>query len=295
MTIDQNAPQSLVKSWQTFLYAQGFTEVGTPDGAWGAHTEAASKAFQQANGLAADGVVGAGTIAAAEKKGFALPEAQSFEPAGTLNAVFDISHANASPDFVKAKAAGMLAVFHKATQSGGKSAYTDATYAPRRKAATAAGLLWGAYHFGTGDADGASQADFFLATARPDGNTLLVLDFEENPLASETTMSLEQAKAFVNRIFEKTGKYPGLYGGSLLKAQVQSGADAVLSKCWLWLSEYGPHAILPHGWAQYAFWQYTDGNVGPGALPIDGIGHCDRDLFNGTAEGLVAFWKGNGV
>ena len=295
MTINKNSSSSLIKAWQTFLHGQGFAVVGTPDGVWGPHTEDASKSFQQANGLTADGIVGSGTIAAAEKKGFTIPEAKPFEPAGTLNAVFDISHSNPSPDFAKAKAAGMQAVFHKATQSAGKTAFTDKTYAPRRKEATAAGLLWGTYHFGTGDADGAAQADFFLSVAQPDGSTPLVLDFETNTLKGETTMSLAQAKEFVNRIHEKTGKYPGLYGGSWLKEQVRAGADPVLSNCWLWLSEYGPRTVLPNGWDRYTFWQYTDGNLGPGALPIDGIGHCDRDLFNGTAEELDAFWKANGV
>ncbi|MEO1257579.1 MAG: GH25 family lysozyme [Bacteroidota bacterium] len=295
MTISKNSSHSLIKSWQTFLYDQGFTEVGTPDGYWGAHTEAASKAFQQANGLTADGIVGSGTIATAEKKGFTLPEAKPFAPAGTLNAIFDISHSNPSADFVKAKAAGMLAVFHKATQSAGRTAFRDKTYASRKKEAAAAGLLWGAYHFGSGDEDGATQADFFLTVAQPDGNTLLVLDFETNTTGSETTMSLEQAKAFISRIYEQTGKYPGIYGGSWLKEQVRSGADTVLSKCWLWIAEYELQPILPNGWDKYTFWQYTDGTHGPGALPVDGIGHCDRDLFNGTAEELAAFWKSNSV
>ncbi len=44
-------------------------------------------------------------------------------------------------------------------------------------------------------------------------------------------------------------------------------------------------------WADYVFWQYTDGQVGPSALPLDSVGHRDRDVFKGTYKDLVAFWK----
>jgi lysozyme len=72
-----------------------------------------------------------------------------------INAVIDISHHNGPKlDFAKAKADGILGVLHKASQgqSGG-----DPMYDTNRKKVAAAGLLWGAYHFGT-NADGAKQA-----------------------------------------------------------------------------------------------------------------------------------------
>lgn len=49
-------------------------------------------------------------------------------------------------------------MFHKVTQG---TNYADPTYSTHRDKALAAGVLWGAYHFGTG-ADGVEQADFFL-------------------------------------------------------------------------------------------------------------------------------------
>ena len=50
-------------------------------------------------------------------------------------------------------------------------------------------------------------------------------------------MTLDQAKAFVSRINEATGRYPGLYSGSLIKEQLGGKpADPILSQCFLWLA-----------------------------------------------------------
>lgn len=288
MIINQSSSSATIKAWQTFLNQQGF-DVGTADGIWGAHTETGSKEFQSANGLTADGIVGTNTLNAAEAKGFVVPTSSGFNPSGTINTIFDISHFNANPDFVTAKAAGMMAVFHKATQS---TTYIDKTYTTRKVAAQSAGLLWGAYHFGA-SGDGVAQAQFFLNTAKPDGKTMLVLDLERNTTTDNSTMSLLEAKDFINEINTQTGKYPVLYGGSYLKSLVSNIADPVLSKCWLWLAEYSSSVHIPNGWTDYTFWQYTDGVNGPGAVPVEGIGTCDRDLFKGTAAELVAFWTEN--
>jgi lysozyme len=84
-----------------------------------------------------------------------------------INVVVDLSHHNENVDFVKMKADGIVAVIHKATQG---LTYVDKTYATRQRAASKAGLLWGAYHFGVGG-DGSDQAAFFLETIQPDGAT----------------------------------------------------------------------------------------------------------------------------
>lgn len=292
MLIQKTSPSHVIKAWQTFLNQQGFTIVGQPDGIWGPHTSEGSKEFQQANGLTADGLVGIGTIAAAAKKGFEIPTPQPFDPPGHSNTIFDISHLNAKVDLAKAKAAGMLAVFHKATQY---VTFRDKDYPIRRTAAKEAGLLWGAYHFGAGG-DGAAQADYFLEWAKPDGQTLLVLDFEPDTIKGQTTMTLPEARDFINQVKEKTGKVPVLYAGSYLKGLFRNSTpDPVLTQCPLWLAQYGSVTHLPNGWDNYTFWQYTDGVHGPGPLPVDGVGHCDRDLFRGTAEELAVFWKEHAV
>src|SRR5713226_366223 len=114
-----------------------------------------------------------------------------------LNVVVDISHHNANPDFAQAAAAGIVGVIHKATQG---LSFKDSMNQTNRQKALDAGLLWGAYHFGTG-ADGAAQADFFLATVNPGPDTLLVLDYEPNTQGA--TMTLDQARAFVTEVNDK--------------------------------------------------------------------------------------------
>lgn len=205
--------------------------------------------------------------------------------AQTINVVVDISHHNGNIDLGKAKAAGIVGVIHKATQG---TSMVDNMYQQNRTKAQAAGLLWGAYHFAT-LGDGAAQADFFLSKAGADPQTLLVLDFEPN---GNSTMTLDQARAFVSRIKDVTGRFPGFYSGSLIK-QLLGGkpADPLLSQCFLWLAQYGPAPKnIPATWPTWTMWQYTDGVLGPQPHSVDGIGNCDRDQFNGTIEALQELW-----
>lgn len=205
--------------------------------------------------------------------------------AETINVVVDISHHNGNIDLTKAQAAGLVGVIHKATQS---TSMLDNMYGTNRQKAEAAGLLWGAYHFGT-KGDGAAQADFFLSKANAGPQTLLVLDYEPN---GNSTMTLDQARAFVSRIKEVTGRFPGFYSGSLIKEQLGGKPpDPVLSQCFLWIAQYGPAPKnIPATWPTWTFWQYTDGSVGPEPHSVDGIGNCDRDQFNGTTEALQKLW-----
>jgi lysozyme len=201
------------------------------------------------------------------------------------NAVIDLSHFNSNPNFVQAKADGILGVFHKATQGTG---YFDPTYTAHRAQALAAGLLWGAYHFGTG-ADGVEQADFFLRHTGPASGALLVLDLEANPQGP--SMPLAEARAFVTHIQAVTGRWPGLYAGAYLKELLGVHPDPILANCWFWLSQYGPTAVVPPNWKSWTFWQYTDGAAGLGPYTVNGIGRCDRNKFNGTADDLTLLWS----
>ncbi len=289
MIINHNSSSIAIKAWQSFLDQQG-CQAGKPDGVWGKNTTQGTKQFQSNNALTSDGIPGSGTLKVAKSKGFVLPKPTEIKRAGNCNVVFDVSHHNGNMDFNKAKASGMAAVFHKATQSVGRTLYRDKTYQQHRKEAKAAGLLWGAYHFGTGGS-GVEQANSFIDFVQPNGDTLLVLDFEECTTSGETTMTLAEAEVFVERVKTRTGKYPGLYGGSLLRHYMQRNPDTVLTKCWLWVAAYGSHPHLPQGWSGYTLWQYTDGVHGPGAVPVAGIGLCDRSLYRGTVEELEAFWE----
>ena len=227
------------------------------------------------------------------------------------NSVVNMSHYDLMrPDFVAMKSEGVVGVIHEASFPRYER---DWRYNERQIQAMRAGLLWGAYHFADGT-DPARQADHFLSVVasshprvagpaeeektRP--GVLLVLDFEKNHYRGGN-MSASQAVAFCQRIKERTGKYPGIYGSESRLRQMFSGVGgaqrAVLSNCWLWVANYHaqPRGISP--WGQWDMWQYTgDGKCGlrpRGAFPI-GVANmrkAERNIFNGNNALLQAFWK----
>lgn len=204
-----------------------------------------------------------------------------------LDAVIDISHFQGTPDFAKVRAAGIAGVVHKATQ--GLSG-VDSTFAAAKSNALAAGLLFGAYHFGTGSGSGADQAAWFLSIVKPDASTLCVIDFEPNPSTSGTTMTLPQLLDWITTVQASTGRWPVVYGGkSLLFGAVGSQPNATLAQCPLWVAQYTsaaqPSGIPSQIWPDWTLWQYTENGT------VDGITTpVDRDRFNGTEDELRKWW-----
>jgi lysozyme len=203
-----------------------------------------------------------------------------------LDQIIDISHHNGhNLDFQAAAQSGILAVIHKASQG---TLYTDPMFSTNRSliARINPPILFGSYHFGDGS-DGSEQAKHYLSMAAPKGNELLALDFEGNTAGS--TMTLEEARAFVVYVKTRIGKWPLLYGGHYLKEQLQADRDSVLKNCPLWIAQYSAVAVVPPGWNKWSLWQFTDGMVNsPPTIP--GIGHCDQNRFDGEEADLRAFW-----
>jgi lysozyme len=197
--------------------------------------------------------------------------------------IIDVSHWEDPIDFKKVAADGIVAIIAKATQG---AVGLDPTYAKFKKAAAGYRFLWGSYHFGTGS-EVAVQVDHYLKEAAPSDNDFVCLDFEPNPHGP--TMTITQAREFVSLFEHKAGRYPVLYGGHWLKENL-GGADDLLSKCPLWLAQYGPRAVLPPGWKNYTLWQYTNGTDGPQPHSVSGIGDCDRNQFDGTEAQLKKQW-----
>jgi lysozyme len=226
------------------------------------------------------------------------------------NCVVNVSHYDPMrPDFGRMKQEGIIGVIHEATYPRFDR---DARYRDRQYGATRAGLLWGAYHFADAT-DPIRQADHFLrvvstawaeadSQARP-GGVLLVLDFEKNGHYPGGTMRVDQAAAFVERIRERTGKYPGVYSGEYRVQQVLNGPRVTasqrrsLANCWLWVANYHaePRAVAP--WSNWRLWQYTgDGkcDLRPrSAFPkaIANISKAERNIFRGSSDAAIAFWQ----
>ena len=145
-------------------------------------------------------------------------------------------------------------------------------------------LALGAYHYANAN-DPVRQADHFLSAvssawaqvdsaARGPG-VLLVLDFEKNGHYPGGTMRVDQAVAFVERIRQRTGVYPGIYSGeyhlrqALNSRKVTNSQRSVLAKCWLWMANYHnePRATAP--WSYWSLWQYCgDGKGASAALRL---------------------------
>lgn len=229
------------------------------------------------------------------------------EPAlAGLNAVIDLHHANTVKSFAAAReSSGVLAVIHKASEGD----WQDPRYEERRAEALAAGLLWGAYHFGTRQHPGRDQARMFLAAARPDPATLLVLDLEANVRAPGNSMRLDAAEAFVREIADTTGRLPLLYthpawaDGEAMSGQSLGGAvepGSILAACDLWLADYRYEPELPRAWEAkgWRLWQYAGDdavNGGPfrdRSRSVRGVERCDRSVFAGGRDQLYGWWTG---
>lgn len=174
-----------------------------------------------------------------------------------LDAVIDISRGVTVTDFRRVRQSNILGVLHKASEGGD---YADTAYAARRPQAEAAGLLWGAYHYGTGTFSGEQQAAFFLSVARPGPRTLLALDLEANDNNPSNSMTLDQGEAFVQAVARATGRLPIVYvhptwaNGDPLPNGLRLGAtitpDSILARCGLWVADYHDSPEVPLAWAQ---------------------------------------------
>lgn len=135
---------------------------------------------------------------------------------------------------------------------------TDTRYSQHVAAFRAAGLVVGAYAFGTGAYSGAEQARVLLLAARD--ADLLALDLERNVAGSSMTEA--QARDFIATV-HAAGRTIGLYHSD-------SGFPDV-GQDWNWVAKWG---TAPPA-RPYAFWQWQ-------GSPLD------RDWFNGTPLQLSA-------
>jgi lysozyme len=211
-----------------------------------------------------------------------------------LDAVVDLSAHSTVSDFGQVRASNILAVIHKASEG---DFYADPACAARRLEAEAAGLLWGAYHFGKGDSPGAQQAAFFLESTQPGPKTLLALDFEPNEGDPSNSMTLDQAEDFVEAVASATGRLPIVYVHPTW-ANGRIMPDSILARCGLWVVDYHDSPEIPRAWATrgWRLWQYASDNyAGRRARGrtrvVHGLDRCDRNLFNGDVAALHRFWN----
>lgn len=217
----------------------------------------------------------------------ALGDAALNEHRGTLpifDGIVDIYHLE-PVDFQKLKDAGIVAIVHKATEG---LTIKDKAYHTRKDMAKSMGFLWGSYHFSSGER-AIQQAQEYLQYCKPEADELICLDFE--PSSSGSDMTIVGAEQFVSEVQWRIGRWPMIYGGSLLREGLRNQINQVLKNCPLWYSRYSNEPKdIPNTWSRYTLWQFTDGDVGPEPHFTSGIGNCDRNRFQGTKEQLIQQW-----
>lgn len=188
----------------------------------------------------------------------------------------------------------VVAIIHRAT-IGFRA---DTKYAERKIEAKKRGYKWGAYHYGK-PGDAIKQADFFLETVKPAADDLIALDLESTDGTKH--MSFEEARVFINRIKEKTGRYPVVYANNLVTKAIsdQYGDDDVFAKTHLWYARFKRSvADFPSGtWKSYTLWQFScEMNCNPAdrsncLYTVPGTEYdMDVDVYNGTIQELRSKW-----
>jgi lysozyme len=200
--------------------------------------------------------------------------------------VVDLSHWDPASNYNSVKGAGIVGVIFKATEGTG---YTDDHYVSQQKAAKAAGLKWGAYHFAD-SSNVQGQINNFMRFACPDPDELFCLDWEDN---GGNVMSAADAKTWITQVENQLGR-PNqcvIYSGNTAKEKV-SGKDSFFGARRLWLCQYTTGTpTWQESWDNYWLWQFTDGVNGPTPHSISGVGNCDINSYDqGPADQLIAEW-----
>jgi len=188
----------------------------------------------------------------------------------------------------------VVAIIHRATIGD----RVDKKYADRKIEAKKRGYKWGAYHYGK-PGDPIKQADFFLQMVKPEADDLLALDLESTDATKH--MSFAEARVFIKRIKEKTGRYPFVYANNLVTKAIadEYGVDDVFAKTNLWYARFKKSVTdFPAGtWPTYTFWQFSCEMNCPAAdrsnclYTVPGTEYdMDVDVFNGTVEQLKKKW-----
>jgi GH25 family lysozyme M1 (1,4-beta-N-acetylmuramidase) len=188
----------------------------------------------------------------------------------------------------------VVAIIHRATIGD----RVDRKYFERRDEAKKRGYKWGAYHFAK-PGEPIKQADYFLNTVKPAADELMALDLES--VDSAKHMSFDDARIFIKRIKEKTGRYPMVYANNEVTKAISEryGEDEVFSKTRLWYARFKKSVTdFPAlTWRTYTVWQFSsEQNCTPTNRPVclytvPGTEYdMDIDVYNGTIEELRKDW-----
>lgn len=203
----------------------------------------------------------------------------------------DVSRYQTAIDWPAARAGGVGFAFIKATEGGEN---LDPMFASHWRAAGAAGVPRGAYHFYYHCRPAIEQADWFIRNV-PDSPGALppVLDIEWTPFSPTCTLRppapqvRAEAQTFVNRVARHYGKRPVLYTTVDFYRDNQlwkmSGVD-------FWLRSVAGHPDDVYDGQRWTFWQYSGTGLVPGVA-----GTADLNAFAGSRADWIAWLASRGA
>lgn len=185
-------------------------------------------------------------------------------------------------------------IIHKATEGLKKP---DKKYHERKITTTKYGFLCGSYHLGK-NGKPIEQADHYLKTVGDFSNELLALDLET---LDKNHMTLKEAEVFINRIYEKTGRYPLVYTNHQVLTTINKNYDknSIFGKCQYWYARFRKR--VPYFdtkiWDSYFLWQFSCEinckKTGTCLYNVPGTRYdMDVNVFNGSYEELKNAWLG---
>ena len=191
----------------------------------------------------------------------------------------DVAKYQAGIDWRTLRGGGISFAFIKATEGGD---LLDERFHENWRAAKAAGVPRGAYHFYYFCRPAAEQAAWFIRNVPREAGALPpVLDMEWNPFSPTCTLRPPAAtvqaemRTFLAIVERHYGKKPIIY--TSIDFYEDNDLHEFHGYPW-WLRSVSAHPIERYAGRPFVFWQYT----GTGILP--GIeGDADINVFHGTA------------
>ena len=181
---------------------------------------------------------------------------------------------------------GQQFAFVKASEGKG---WKNEFYDEDAKAAQAAGMKVGAYHYARPAEDPTAQAQYFASVINsgPELSLPPVLDLEvDENLSPEALAAWTQT--FLTELEQATGTTPMIYTYRYFWSERMNNTSAFTGYP-LWLAAYQNQAPRPvGGWDKISFWQRSDaGRVAGISTPVD------MNVFNGSGDDLGAFSAGD--
>ncbi|MCU0831591.1 MAG: glycoside hydrolase family 25 protein [Rhizobiaceae bacterium] len=203
----------------------------------------------------------------------------------------DTSRWQPSINWPKVRSSGIAFAFIKATEGGD---HMDPAFAKNWKAAKAAGVPRGAYHFYYFCTEPEVQARWYLRNVPRDKHSMPpVLDAEWNhqsrtcPGKKSPERVRRDLKIWLDIVEKETGKTPIIYTTPDFYDDNDMGR---LQGYHFWLRSTAAHPTERYPHERWTFWQYT----GTGKIP--GIeGKADINVFRGSAKDWAKWLKANGV